>query len=139
MWLLDSSYIVSSINTALGKIRTLICSIKFFFEVVLCLYKFNIQTYTWNTIVMSGLVLLFVSAYMFDKLAKSVCRTVGNTVCFSSILAHRRNVAREIAMVDVHLNSLNLAHFLIITEGLLVILSNCLILSSPFPKCYKGV
>ena len=45
MWLLDSSYIVSSINTALGKIRTLICSIKFFFEVVLCLYKFNIQTY----------------------------------------------------------------------------------------------
>ena len=28
---------------------------------------------------MSGLVLLFVSAYMFDKLAKSVCRTVGNT------------------------------------------------------------
>ena len=28
---------------------------------------------------MSGLVLPFVSAYMFDKLAKSGCRTVGNT------------------------------------------------------------
>ena len=81
-----------------------------------------------------------ISAYMLDKLQKSVCRTVGLTLAASlEPLAHQRNVARGITMVEVHFNWLNLAQFLIIIEGLLVILSSCLILLSPLARCYKDV
>ena len=37
-----------------------------------------------------------------------------------------------ITLVDVHLNWLNLFHFLILEEGLLIILTDCMIFLSPF-------
>ena len=53
------SYIISIAKSASKKIGALICSMKFLSpEVALYLYKSTIRPNAWNTVVMSGLVLL---------------------------------------------------------------------------------
>ena len=88
------SYIISIAKTASKKIGTLIRSMKFLSpEVSLCFYKSTIRP--WNTVVMSGLVLLVVTWNCCNcKLQKRICRTVGPSLVASiEPLAHCRNVA----------------------------------------------
>ena len=42
-------------------------------------------------------------------------------------------------MVDVHLNYHNWFHFLILEEGLLVIVVDCMVFSATVPRCYKDL
>ena len=74
---------------------------------------------------------------LLDKLQKRICRTVGPSLSASlEPLAHCWNVASLSLfyrwLVDIHLNWLNLFLFLILKEGLLVILIDCMIFLSPF-------
>ena len=75
---------------------------------------------------------------LLDKLQKRICRTAGPSLAVSpEPLAHCRNVASlglfiGITLVDIHLNWFNWFHFLILEEGLLVILIDCMIFLSPF-------
>ena len=73
---------------------------------------------------------------LLDKLQKQMCRTAGPLLAASfEPLAHHRNIASlslfywyyfDITL-NVHLNWLNWFHFLIFEEGLLVILTDCMI------------
>ena len=126
------SYIASIAKTASKKIGALIRSMKFpSLEVALYLYKSTIRPcmeyccHAW-----AGAP----SCYMelLDKLQKWICRTVGPSLVASlEPLAHRRNVASLslFYLVDVQLNWF---HFLILKEGLLVILIYWMIFLSPF-------
>ena len=69
---------------------------------------------------------------LLDKLQKRICRTVGPLLaaCLEP-LAHHQNVASLSSLVDGHLNWLNWFHFLILEEGLLVILIDYVIFLSP--------
>ena len=72
---------------------------------------------------------------LLEKQRKRICRTVSPSLAVSlEPLAHRRKryyFAISI-LVDVHLNSLNWIHFLILQGGLFVVLIDCMILLSPF-------
>ena len=80
-----------------------------------------------NTVVMSGLVLLFAT---WNCRISYKNRYAGLLVL--QFLVHYQNVASLSFfyryMVDVHLNWLNWFHFLILKRGLLIILVNCMIL-----------
>ena len=105
-------------------------------EAALYLYKSTIQPFMeycyhlWAGVSSCCLELL-------DKLQKRICRTVGPSLSASlEPLAHCWNVASLSLfyrwLVDIHLNWLNLFLFLILKEGLLVILIDCMIFLSPF-------
>ena len=73
---------------------------------------------------------------LLDKLPKQISRTLGPSLAASlEPLVHRQNVASftiGITFVDVHRNWFNWFHFLVLKEGLLVILIDCRIFLSPF-------
>ena len=106
-------------------------------KVALCLYKSNrcncVESccYTW-----AGALNCYFKR--LDKLQKRVCKTVGPSLLVSlEPSVHRRNVVSlgfsiSITLVDVYLNWLNWFHILILEEGQLVILIDCMILLSPF-------
>ena len=63
-----------------------------------------------------------------NKLQRRICWTVGPSLAASfEPLVHHGNVA-----VGIYLNWLNWFHFLILKEGLLIILIDCMIFLSPF-------
>ena len=83
---------------------------------------------------------------MLDKLRKRIFRTVDPSLAASlEPLAHRRNVAslsnlyRHYFGICLFELALNWFHFVIIEEGQLVILINCIIFSVTIPRCYKDV
>ena len=128
------SYIISTARTASKNIGALISSMKFLSpEVALYLYKSTIRPcmeyccHGWTGAPRFYLELL-------DKLQKWICRTVGPSLATSLVpWAHHRNVASSsFPLVDVYLVWLNWFHFLILQEGLLVILIDCMISLSPF-------
>ena len=119
-------------------IGTLICSMWLLsLEFTLYLYKSIIQpcmeycSYIWASAPNCYLD-------MSGKLQKVVCRTVGDSLsAFFEPLAHCRNVASwsifyRYYLVDVHLNWLNLFHFLILVAGPLLLLIVCIIFLPPF-------
>ena len=126
------SYIVSVAVTGSKKIGALIRSMNFLSAVVaLYLYTSTIQPcmeyccHVWTGAPSCYLELL-------DKLQKRICRTVDPSLAASlELLAYRLYVAKVfpigITLVDVHLNWLNLFHFLILEGGLLVFLIDCMI------------
>ena len=73
---------------------------------------------------------------MLDKLQKWMCRTVGPSLTASiEPLAHHQNVeifSIGTTLIDVNLNWLNWFHFLILKEGLLIILIECMVILSTF-------
>ena len=75
---------------------------------------------------------------LLDKLQKRICRTVGPSLAaFLEPLAHHQNVTSlslffRYYLVDVHLNWLNLFHFLTLKGGLPVILIDFMIFLTPF-------
>ena len=83
------SYIIPIAKTASKKIGALIRSMRFLSpEVAIYIYGL-----TWNTVVMSGLVLLAASL-MLNKLQKQICRTVGPSLAAAlEPLAFRQNAA----------------------------------------------
>ena len=89
---------------------------------------------SFNQFCLTGLEKL-VLLILLDKLQKQICRTVGPSlaaflkplVIIEIQLAQVFSVG--ITMADVHLNWF---HFLIVEEGLLFILIDCLIFLSPF-------
>ena len=92
----------------------------------------------WNTVAMSGLMLL-TAAEMLNKLQKQICRTVVPSLsAFLESLDHCRKIASLsfficITMVDdVHSNWPNWFHFLILDGGLLYIQIDYMILLSSF-------
>ena len=107
-------------------------------EVALFLYKSTIRRHAWSTVVMPGLVLLvatcnckiwykngFVRPFVLQllPLQNPWLLIEMQPACIFSI---------GITLVKVHLNWLNWFHFLIVEEGLLVILIDCMIFLSPF-------
>ena len=93
--------------------------------------------FAWNTAVMSRLLLL--AAWRISRIVSP------SLIASLQPLGQRRNVASLslsywcssflwmfIFSIDVHLNWLNPFHFLILAEGLLVILVDCMIFLSPF-------
>ena len=130
------SYIISIAKTASKKIGALIRSVKFLSpEVVLYHYEPTIWPcmeyccHVWTGAPSSYLEL-------FDKLQKRLYWTIGPShVASLEPLAHHQNVASlsiGITLLDVHLNKLNWFHFLILEEGLLVILIDYMTFLSPF-------
>ena len=121
------SHIITVAKTACKKIGALIRSMKFFLpEVALYLYKSTV----WPCIeycchIWAGA--LSCNLEMLDKLQKRICRTVGPSLAASfETLAHCRNVGSYvftigITLVDIHLNLINLFHFLILKGGLRII------------------
>ena len=127
------SYIISIAKTASKKIEALIRSVKFLsLEAVLYLYKSTIRPYMeYYYNVWAGALIFYLE--LLDKLQKRICRAVVSSLVASlGPLVHRQNVARFKYLVDVHLNWLNWFDFLILEEGLLVILIDCMIFPSPF-------
>ena len=123
------SYVISIAKTASKKIEALICSMKFLSpEVALYLYKSTIRPcmeYCCHICAPSCYLELL------DKLQKRICRTVGPSLAASlEPLAHHRNgtsFSIGITLVDVLQNWLKWFHFLFLEEGLLVILTDCMI------------
>ena len=74
---------------------------------------------------------------MLDKLQKRICRTVGHSLAASLDLGSSSKCSQPkssigITLIDVHLNWLNWFHFLILEQGLLFILIDCIIFLLPF-------
>ena len=122
---LDLGYhIVSISKTASNKIGARMCFIKFISpDTVLYHYKFtNIQpSMEYCCYVWAGSPSY--SLYMLDKSLKQACRTVGPSLAASlEQLGHFWNIPSLIfsvgtTYVDVHLNSLNWFHFVILVTG----------------------
>ena len=76
------------------------------------------------------------SLELLDKLQKRICRTVGPLLAASLEpiveMLPPKVFSIGVTLVDVHLTWLNWFHFLIFEEGLLVILTDCVIFLSPF-------
>ena len=92
------------------------------------------HTMAWNTVVMSGPVLL-VTTWNCYKLQKQKLLVL--QLLPLEPLAHCRNVASlslfyKINMVVVHVNWLSLFHVLILEGGLYIILIDCMICAPPF-------
>ena len=88
------SYSASVAETASEKIGTLILSIKFIsLELALYLYKFTIRRHTWNTVAVSGLVLLTDTWICSISCRNVLYGTVAPSLAASlELLAHRQNV-----------------------------------------------
>ena len=128
------SYIISIAKTASKKIGVLIRSMKFLSpEVGLCLNKSTIRScMEYCCLVWAGAPSCCME--LLDKLEKRICRVVDPSLAASlEPLAHRQNVDSLSLFNDyVHLNWLNWFHFLILVEGLLIILIDCIIFLTPF-------
>ena len=132
------SYFISIAKTVSKNIGALIRSMKFLSPVVaLYLYKSTIcPCVEYCCHVCAGVPSCYLE--LLDKLQKQICRTVGPSLAASlEPLLHFRNVASlsffiGITSVDVVLNWLNWFHFLILEEGLLVILIDCMSFLSSF-------
>ena len=88
------SYSASVAETASEKIGTLILSIKFISsELALYLYKFTIRRHAWNTVAVSGLMLLTDTWICSINCRNVLYGTVGPPLAASlELLAHRQNV-----------------------------------------------
>ena len=132
------SYMVSIDKTASKKIGSLIHYMKFFSpEVALYFYKSNIRPcMEYLCHVWAGAPSCYLE--LLDKLQKRICRTVGPSLAASlEPLAHRRNVASLSLFYRYCFDRCSselaqLFRFLILEEGLLVILIYCMIFLSPF-------
>ena len=115
---------MSIAKTASKKIGALVRSVKFLFpEFALFLYKSTIRPcMEYCCHVWAGAPSCYLK--VLDKLQKRICWTVGPSLATSlEPLVHRRNVASL---------SLFHFHFLILEEGVLVILIDDIIFLSPF-------
>ena len=131
-------YIVSVPKSASKKIEALMRSIKFpSSEIALYLYKST----RWACMEYCCHVWASTSSCyleLWDQLQKQIRMKVGPSLAVCpQPLARRQNVSSlslsvGIALLDVHLNWLNLFHFLILEGGLLVILIDGITFLSPF-------
>ena len=69
---------------------------------------------------------------LFDKLQKRISRIVGPSLAACLEPGLIAEMQPDITLVDIHLNWFNWFHLLILEEGLLVILIDCMIFPSPF-------
>ena len=133
------SYIFSIAKTASKKIGASIRSMHELSFSCGCSVSINLSyNHVWNTVVMSGLVLL-VATWNYWISCKN--RYAGLLVLhLPSVLNHWLIVEMQpasvisigITLVDVYLNLPKWSHFLIPYGGLLVILKDCMIFLSPF-------
>ena len=100
---------------------------------LLCIFTSLPGDHAWNTVVMSGLVLLVATWNCWIRYKNGYARLL--VLLFS---ASHEPLAQVFSLslfyrylVDVHLNWLNWFHFLILKGGLLVILIDCMIFLSP--------
>ena len=129
-----ASYIIYMAQTASKKIGALIC-----FLLRLLWISINLSYGpAWNTVFMSGLVLL---AATWNCQISQKNRYVGLLILYLLPLLNPYLIAKMqpayvfstgIILVDVHLNWFNWFHFLILEGGLLVNLIDCLIFLSAF-------
>ena len=125
------SYIISIAKTTSKKIGILIRCVKVLSpEVALYLYKSTI----WNSVVMSGLVLLVATWNCWISYKNRCARLL--VLHLLPLLNHwlimEIKVTWNQRLLVVHLNRLNWFHCFIPKEGLLVILIDCMIFLSPF-------
>ena len=95
--------------------------------------------HVWNTVVMSGLVLLVVTwiCWISYKSRYTGLLVLHLLLCLNPWLSIKMQPAYSvfsigITLVDVHLNWLHQFHFFFLAGGLLVILIDCMIFQSPF-------